>query len=185
MVQQYNTRIANQGLSAYEMRAVCGNLIDASAPSPPEFAGAEFHDFDVAVVGLGFHHFDDPALATRRLAARLKKGGVLFIVDFLPHDAFEPDSDVGKTVRHLGFSRDIVEEMFVAAGVGGSFDMVDIGDAKSHVKFGKERVEKEGKEEGEHAHGHGHGHDHDHDHSHSHGFGSLRRKVFMARGTKI
>lgn len=67
------------------MRAHQGNICVPSDPDPPAFASAEFFDFDVAAVGLGFHHFDDPALAARRLAARLKTGGVLVILDFLPH----------------------------------------------------------------------------------------------------
>ena len=68
------------------MHAYQGNLCVPEDPSPAEFASPEFFNFDVAAVGLGFHHFDDPALAARRLAERLKTGGVLVILDFLPHD---------------------------------------------------------------------------------------------------
>lgn len=71
------------------MHAVQGNLLDPNDPAPAALAGQEFFEFDIAVVGLGFHHFDDPALATRRLAERLKKGGVLMIVDFVPHGHFQ------------------------------------------------------------------------------------------------
>lgn len=88
MVEVYNTSAQNQGIPESEMHAVVGNLIDAKSPPPAHLAGPEFHDFDIAVVGLGFHHFDDPALAAKRLAERLKPGGVLMIVDFLPHEHF-------------------------------------------------------------------------------------------------
>lgn len=88
MVKEYNTSARNQGIPESEMLAVQGNLIDANNPNPPALAGKEFYDFDIAAVGLGFHHFDDPALAAKRLGERLKKGGVLFIVDFLPHQHF-------------------------------------------------------------------------------------------------
>ena len=88
MVKEYNTSARNQGIPESEMLAVQGNLIDANKPNPPELADKQFYDFDIAAVGLGFHHFDDPALAAKRLAERLKKGGVLFIVDFLPHQHF-------------------------------------------------------------------------------------------------
>lgn len=71
------------------MHAHQGNLCVPDDPSPAAFAGPEFFNFDVAAVGLGFHHFDHPALAARRLAERLKTGGVLVILDFLPHD--KPD----------------------------------------------------------------------------------------------
>lgn len=67
------------------MRAYQGNLCDSQDEDPETFKSADFFGFDLAVVGLGFHHFDDPNLAARRLAARLKPGGVLVILDFLPH----------------------------------------------------------------------------------------------------
>ena len=67
------------------MRAYQGNLCVPDDPNPAAFSGPEFFNFDIVAVGLGFHHFDDPALAARRLAERLKDGGVLTILDFLPH----------------------------------------------------------------------------------------------------
>jgi Methylase involved in ubiquinone/menaquinone biosynthesis len=66
------------------MRAYQGNLCVPDDPNPAAFSGPEFFNFDIVAVGLGFHHFDDPALAARRLAERLKDGGVLTILDFLP-----------------------------------------------------------------------------------------------------
>lgn len=83
MAAEYNTSARNQGISAEEMSARVGNLLDAEVPAALQVP--ELHGFDVAAVGMGFHHFADPALAARRLADRLRTGGVLFIVDFLPH----------------------------------------------------------------------------------------------------
>jgi SAM-dependent methyltransferase len=90
MVQEYNTSASNQGIPESEMKAYIGNLIPTSTSSSESeelegFSGPEFHDFDVAAIGMGFHHFTDPPLAAKRLAERLKTGGVLFILDFLPH----------------------------------------------------------------------------------------------------
>ncbi|ROV94867.1 hypothetical protein VSDG_07088 [Cytospora chrysosperma] len=85
MVAAYNTRARNQGLAEDEMVAFHGNLCVPGDEDPAAFRDAKFFDFDLAVVGLGFHHFDDPALAARRLVARLRPGGVLMIIDFLPH----------------------------------------------------------------------------------------------------
>lgn len=85
MAGAYNARAENQGLSKDEMFAYHGIFTDPKDPNPAAFAGPEFFNFDVAAVGLGFHHFDDPAFAAKQLAARLKPGGVLFILDFLPH----------------------------------------------------------------------------------------------------
>ncbi|KAH7418096.1 S-adenosyl-L-methionine-dependent methyltransferase [Cadophora sp. MPI-SDFR-AT-0126] len=131
MVKEYNTSARNQGISEAEMLAVQGNLIDANSPNPPALAGKEFYDFEIAAVGLGFHHFDDPALAAKRLAERLKKGGVLFIVDFLPHKHLPADDEHGhkaaKTITHMGFSQETVKKMFEDAGVGASFDYKVIG----------------------------------------------------------
>ena len=70
------------------MHAYQGNLCIPDEPNPPAFASSEFQNFDIAAVGLGFHHFDDPELAAQRLVERLRPGGVLFILDFLPHDKF-------------------------------------------------------------------------------------------------
>ena len=69
------------------MHAYQGNICVPEDPNPAALASPEFSDFDIAAVGLGFHHFDDPALAARRLAERLKTGGVLMILDFLPHES--------------------------------------------------------------------------------------------------
>lgn len=67
------------------MAAFHGNLCVPGDENPEAFRDGRFFGFDLAVVGLGFHHFDDPDLAARRLVARLRPGGVLMIIDFLPH----------------------------------------------------------------------------------------------------
>lgn len=74
------------------MHAYQGNLCVPDDPNPAALTAPEFSDFDIAAVGLGFHHFDDPSLAARRLAERLKTGGVLMILDFLPHDSMDVSS---------------------------------------------------------------------------------------------
>ncbi|KAF4626384.1 hypothetical protein G7Y89_g11772 [Cudoniella acicularis] len=128
MVAEYNKSVSNQGIPSSEMFAQAGNLIDADEPSPAALSGPEFHNFDIAVVGLGFHHFDNPTLASKRLAERLKPGGVLLIVDFLPHEHFHHhDNPAAKTVTHMGFSEEEVKKMFEEAGAGGGFVYVKIG----------------------------------------------------------
>lgn len=74
------------------MAAFHGNLCVPEDQDPEAFRDGKFSGFDLAVVGLGFHHFDDPDLAAKRLAARLKPGGVLLIIDFLPHAPHGSDS---------------------------------------------------------------------------------------------
>ncbi|TVY43336.1 putative methyltransferase [Lachnellula occidentalis] len=126
MAAEYNKSVENQGIPSSEMFARVGNLIDPSDPSPAAFTGPEFHDFDIAAVGLGFHHFDDPALAAKRLAERLKPGGVLFIVDFLPHEHHHHHA-AEKSVTHMGFAETDIKRMFEEAGVGKDFDHVVVG----------------------------------------------------------
>ncbi|KAK4102782.1 methyltransferase-like protein [Parathielavia hyrcaniae] len=121
MVATYNMRAENQGLFPAEMRAYQGNLCVPDDPNSAAFASPEFLNFDVAAVGLGFHHFDDPALAARRLAERLRAGGVLMIVDFMPHGKPDASHPASHTVTHHGFSQDHVRRLFEDAGVGKDF----------------------------------------------------------------
>ena len=90
MVLEYNTSALNQGIPESEMSAVVGNLIDPSNTSSSELEVPEFYNFDIAAVGMGWHHFPNPSFAAKRLAKRLKPGGVLLIIDFLPHERFDP-----------------------------------------------------------------------------------------------
>ncbi|KAH6668221.1 S-adenosyl-L-methionine-dependent methyltransferase [Halenospora varia] len=127
MVAEYNKSVSNQGIPPSEMFATVGNLLDADDSSPASLSGPEFFNFDIACVGLGFHHFDNPTLAARRLAERLKPGGVLLIVDFLPHEHMGHDNPAVKTVTHNGFSEEEVQKMFVEAGAGEKFSYVEVG----------------------------------------------------------
>lgn len=178
MVKEYNVGAKNQGISEDEMYAVVGNLID---PTPSTaLSGPQFEGFDIAAVGMGWHHFDDPPLAAKRLAERLKVGGVLLIIDFLPHagpghthghnhshehgsegnhdhakdkgnESIEIPHSASHTVTHLGFSEDDTRKMFEEAGVGGGFEYVRLGKGLVFTNQGQE----------------------------------MKRSVFMARGRKI
>ena len=138
MVTHYNEAARSSGLAPEQAHAVVGDLLGAAVPS--ELSGPDFYDFDVAAIGLGFHHFEDPPLAVKRLAERLKAGtGVLVIVDFLP---FEHNSNShghghghghsdghgqgqGKpalpnmqhTIKHNGFTSQGIQRLFEEAGL--------------------------------------------------------------------
>lgn len=43
--------------------------------------------FDIAAVGLGFHHFHSPVEALKRLRSTVRRGGRVVIVDFVPFPA--------------------------------------------------------------------------------------------------
>lgn len=182
MVHEYNTMANNQGIPPSEMFAYAGDLISLKDPFPEAFSTPEFFEFDIAAVGMGFHHFESPTLAAKRLGERLKKGGTLLIVDFAPHELSgvvgghghrhdhghghshahdaamegkpsEAINDARETITHHGFSETDVKKMFENAGVGLDFKYQEIGDGVVFVNM---------KSEGD----------------------SMKRSVFMARGTK-
>lgn len=142
------------------MFAYHGNICIPTNEDPEAFRDAtKFSNFDIACVGLGFHHFDDPGLAAKRLVQRLKLGGVLMIIDFLPHSSLhhhghshhhehhghqgEADSSghdelkAMKTVTHHGFSEESIKQIFVDAGAGKDFAIGNMGEVTMGAHMGK------------------------------------------------
>ncbi|EHY56388.1 hypothetical protein ABEF92_006734 [Exophiala dermatitidis] len=138
MVREYNSRFGgpssssageqgNQDKTAeasgsdsnpFTAHAVVGNLLDPADPAPAHLSSPEFYNFDLVVVGLGFHHFQDIPLATRRLVERLRPGGVFLIIDFVTHAMENPDAlPALRTVAHNGFSEDELRKYFEDAGL--------------------------------------------------------------------
>ena len=135
MVKEYNARASSLGFSPAQMFATRGDLLARERPSP-SIGGPDFYGFDLAVVDLAFHHFEDPALATKRLVERLRPGkGVLLIIDFVEHEhgehagahaaahhAVDREENGGgfsaalRTIAHHGFTRGQIEGMFKDAG---------------------------------------------------------------------
>ncbi|THV46953.1 hypothetical protein BGAL_0346g00010 [Botrytis galanthina] len=178
MVSQYNARASNQGLSPSEMFAHQGNLL--SSDPAPELEIEDLYQFDIAVVGLGFHHFSNPSLAARKIGERLKKGGILAVVDFESHDGYgnphghgdhghehshghqhheelnEQAQQAKETVTHHGFSEEEIKKIFVDAGVGADFGYMVLGKGIVFHGTGVEGGRKD-----------------------------MKRAVFMARGVKL
>lgn len=138
MVSLYNEAARSSGLTNEQAHAVVGDLLGAEVSS--ELKESDLYDFDVAAIGLGFHHFEDPPLAVKRLTERLKaETGVLIIVDFLPfehrgshshtqghghnnhHNPNEPQKEVlpnmQHTIKHHGFTSEGIKRLFDAAGL--------------------------------------------------------------------
>ncbi|KAM0355650.1 hypothetical protein ACHAPU_000035 [Fusarium lateritium] len=168
MVDVYNTRAQGHDTSR---QAYQGNLADPTDDSPAAFADAKFFDFDVAGVGLGFHHFDKPGLASKRLAERLRSGGVLFIIDFVAHK-IDPEDAAHRGITHHGFSEEDIKKMFEDAGLA-DFAYQELPEP---ITF------KDPK--GENHHGHGHGHGHGHNHGEKKGL-TMTKRAFIARATKL
>jgi SAM-dependent methyltransferase len=113
MCKTYNERFAAE--TAFTAHAVQGNLLSSNSPDPEQqFAGPEWHDFDMVDVGLGFHHFEDVAGATRKLSSRLRPGGVFMIVDLVSHELEEEYRNI---VAHAGFSFEQVKRLFEGEGL--------------------------------------------------------------------
>jgi SAM-dependent methyltransferase len=124
MVNAYNTRFQpspeGEDKQDFVAHAVVGNLLET--PVPPHLCDDEYFNFDLAVVGMGFHHLSDVQLATTRLVERLKPGGVLMIIDFV---AYDPEGQHVNHISHHGFSEERVREVFGQAG------LVDVGIVKA------------------------------------------------------
>ncbi|KAL2150043.1 hypothetical protein VTH82DRAFT_7719 [Thermothelomyces myriococcoides] len=142
MVAVYNTRAENQGLTPSEMHAYHGNFCVPEDPNPPAFASSEFFNFDIAAVGLGFHHFDDPALVACRLAERLKTGGVLMVLDFLPHEKPDASHPATQSITHHGFTEEHIRRIYKEAGVGKDFALEDLATVFHYSKENGEEVKR-------------------------------------------
>ncbi|KAK3179215.1 hypothetical protein K4F52_009335 [Lecanicillium sp. MT-2017a] len=118
MVEAYNAKAKSENIPPEKRFAHIGNLL--SVTTSPNLDAPEFTGFDVAGVGAGFHHFDDPTLAATRIGERLAPGGSFFILDFVPHDV-ERGHSAAHGVKHHGFSEETMRGVFEGAGVGGAF----------------------------------------------------------------
>jgi len=115
MVTEFNKEAIKAGLSSNKAFAVRGDFLAEDADE--KFSHPDYFDFDLVIVGLAFHHFRDANDATRRLASRLKDGGVLFIIDGVPGQF----GDHHQKVHKHGFSENEVHDAFTNGGVGENF----------------------------------------------------------------
>lgn len=125
MVTEFNKSARECGISPEKMFALQGDLLAETIPQ--ELSGPEFFEFDIIVVSVALHHFADPKLAMERLGSRLKKGGVLFIIDLVPDHhgveetrQFHPEAH--KTIHKHGFDADEMRELYAHAGVNEKLD---------------------------------------------------------------
>jgi SAM-dependent methyltransferase len=96
MVTTYNARVSSS-LLPKTCSAIVGNLVGEkpyiTSPSNDGLdQDPQFNNFDLCIVGLGFHHFDNYVPALRNLGKRVKKGGIVAIVDLFPSQKVRPTS---------------------------------------------------------------------------------------------
>lgn len=167
MLSQY-TSLLSSSRPSLVLKTSVADL--CSSDPQPSISGPEFHNFDIAGVALGFHHFANPATCVANLASRLKKDGVLFIVDWLPnkiapgehigHAHAHPDSHdhhnhnhvkeeeteewkkMKKTIKTNGFTEEDMRKMFEEAGFE-EFGFVVLGE-KFVLEMNGKKVEKTG-----------------------------------------
>jgi len=131
MVDEYNRRASAAGFSHFH--AILGDLCSDRGVSQ-DLMGKDLFNFDIAGIGMGFHHFEHLQLSIDRLVERLRPGGVLFIVDLDDRggDLAIGEHGVGddftkeaaRTVPHKhGFTREDMKVFFDAANCK-NFDFV-------------------------------------------------------------
>lgn len=137
MINEFNKNVLEHGLSD-RMTGLKADLLAEKVPA--EVSSPEYYDFDLAVVSMSLHHFAEPETAMKRIGERLKKGGVCFIIDFVPeqHHGFDKEfAEAGKTVSKHGFSREEMQSMFADAGLKESFGYEVVQEPIHFTKEGK------------------------------------------------
>ncbi|KAF1929325.1 S-adenosyl-L-methionine-dependent methyltransferase [Didymella exigua CBS 183.55] len=146
MVATYNSRASTAGLSKEMVNAVVGDLFEKSNPMPEELNGKQWWDFDLAVVGFGFHHFEDVVYAAKQLKERLRPGGALVINDFLEGGDLLADED-GNPVE----------------GSRGNHAIHKHDHGRGHNGHGHKHEHSDEKAHNGHTRNHAHEHEHKHD----------------------
>jgi SAM-dependent methyltransferase len=136
MVNEYRATIAELGAGEGHMIGVRGNLVTASVePTNPPLSDEELNGFDLVVICMTLHHIEDVELATKRLAERLRPGGVLLVIDWAQQDgssrasgleAVDHGHPAAPTIAHHSFSKEQMFSLFEKAGCGESrFEVAD------------------------------------------------------------
>ena len=149
MVAQYNNTARDLNFSPTKMSAQQGDLL--LDPIPEYLSGPEYYDFDVVAIGAALHHVESPGLVLKRLAARLRKGGVCLVMDHVSsHDQshgqhqevesfFEENPDVAATVKTHGFAREEMQRLYEEVGLGGGFEYVVVEEPLEFTMNGRKR----------------------------------------------
>ncbi|RAH46109.1 class I SAM-dependent methyltransferase [Aspergillus brunneoviolaceus CBS 621.78] len=146
MISEFNKNAKEAGL-ADKMTGVKADLLAESVSE--ELSADEYTKFDLVVVSMALHHFENPELALARLSERLKKGGVLLVLEILAeeshhdhhghhhhrhhhhhhhhdeqHDSAHGRLDFGDaehTIGSHGFTLERIQQLYEEAGVGLGF----------------------------------------------------------------
>ena len=128
MVVKFNSEAREAGLTEAQIHAVRGDLL---APIEGQLESQEFYNFDLAVMSMALHHVEDPKTTIAKLVERLRPGGTVVIIDWIPLDRASSDShgnhanekknEHGQhagshTIAFDGFSQEEMHKFFREAG---------------------------------------------------------------------
>ena len=134
MVDKFNAEAREAGVSEAQMHAVRGDLLAAAGGT---LESQDFYDFDLAIMSMALHHIDEPEAMITKLVERLKPGGTVVIIDWIPsggassashddhdHKHSQGDKEDGGHEQHAashtisfdGFSKEKMDDMFFKAG---------------------------------------------------------------------
>jgi SAM-dependent methyltransferase len=152
-VDRFNTeaiKLLGKEKQKRNMFAIQGDLT-----SPvPELKETEWFDFDIAIISMALHHVVDPILLLIRLRERVRKGGVIVVVDWVKIDSDEGedrkekryDEAKMKKLQHgpkiwPGFSKNEIEANLRAAGCEGIETKVFLVDIeRSKLMWGHDKL---------------------------------------------
>ncbi|KIW09356.1 uncharacterized protein PV09_00254 [Verruconis gallopava] len=151
MVDEYNSRSRAAG-TEHVASAVQGNLLgDNPYIVPPGSeekdvdlaSDGRFSDFDAVIVGLGFHHFEDWVGSLRKLAQRVKPGGVVGIIDLAPSEEHwkHVTEEMRKMMHKSGFTEEEMKSYMEEAGLV-DFKMVWLPEDVTMVLKNDEEVKR-------------------------------------------
>lgn len=142
-MDEFNRRAEAQGISAEHMFATQGDLLADNLESA--ISGSDFYNLDLLTCSMAFHHLEDPALAAKRMAERLKPGtGILFIIDLTPDGSIRQAHNHGANHGHgSGHGHNSSQDPLSPHGQSELHASVHASDHTiAHDGFSKERMEK-------------------------------------------
>lgn len=97
MVDKFNAGAREAGVPEIQMHAVRGDLL---APAQGSLESQDLYGFDLAIMSMALHHVDNPEAMVARLVERLKPGGTVVIIDWIPSEKASPRSNFSHSHEH-------------------------------------------------------------------------------------
>lgn len=141
-MELYNKQASSEDLKPTRMHAIQG---DVTIPLPEArdraIGSLDFYDFNVAVISMALHHVEKPDILIKKLVDRLKVGGVLVIIDWVPDgfSARHASHPAAHTVAFDGFTREQMGHWLTEAGCS-EWDYVEL-DERSKVPYNVSQIE--------------------------------------------